>query len=111
MNPWKAKNKFFLILVIAYIVIHLQDIFTFDSLLGARFHGILLFYIPAFTVTKSGKFLLVQQEKTSCCLPRDTEFPHGFNACFAENHMSSEEESLSYWKMSVFRSLHQKSRA
>ena len=48
-----------------------------------------------FTVTKSGIFLpmqLIYQGKTARCLPREIEFPDGFNVCYTENHWSNEEK-------------------
>ena len=58
-----------------------------------------------FTVTKSGIFLpmqLIYQGKTARCLPREIEFPDGFNVCYTENHWSNEEKVIELLQEVIF---------
>ena len=58
-----------------------------------------------FTVTKSGIFLpmqLIYQGKTARCLPREIEFPDGFNVCYTENHWSNQEKVIELLQEVIF---------
>ena len=37
-----------------------------------------------------------------CCLPREREFPEGFNACYTENHWSNEEKIIQLLEEVIF---------
>ena len=58
-----------------------------------------------FTVTKSGIFLpmqLIYQGKIARCLPREIEFPDGFNVCYTENHWSNEGKVIELLQEVIF---------
>ena len=36
------------------------------------------------------------------CLPREVEFPDGFNVCYTENHWSNEEKVIELFQEVIF---------
>ena len=52
-----------------------------------------------FAVSKYGLFLpmqIIYEGKTTRCLPKNVEFPEGFNVTFTPNHWSNEEKVIEY---------------
>ena len=58
-----------------------------------------------FAVSKSGLFLpmqIIYEGKTTRCLPKNVEFPEGFNVTFTPNHWSNEEKVIEYLNEIIF---------